>query len=223
MCKKKKQDYEDERRVKNQEPIKGKTPAQKDYIHSIKNHQYKVVITKGSAGSGKTFLSSALAIEKLTNGEIQKIIVTRPVKEAGESLGFLPGELEDKFAPYFYPILDIFEERAGESHVKNLIRNKKIETTPIAYMRGRNFKDCIVIVDEAQNCSKEQLYLILTRLGERCKLIINGDPVQKDIKNSGLEEISNRIKHLPFVKVINFTKDDIVRSGEVQEIVECFE
>lgn len=202
-------------------PVEAKTEQQKRYINAIKN--FDVTFGLGPAGTGKTYVAGALACEMLEKKMVEKIIITRPAVDAGESLGFLPGELEDKYAPYIAAFRDVLNERLGKSFVEYLMKIGRIEAVPFAYMRGMTFKNCIVILDEAQNATKEQMKLFLTRIGENCKVIIDGDESQTDIRTSGLTDAINRIRHIPAVKIVRFSKSDVVRSGLVQEIVESYE
>jgi len=213
------QDYIPQRNTK---PIEARTETQGHYILSIENKHLTFGV--GPAGTGKTWVCGALAAEALTEGLTERIVITRPVQEAGENLGFLPGEIEDKFAPYFQPFKDVLIERLGKGHVQALMKSGRIETAPFAYMRGRTFKNCWVILDEAQNTTPEQMKLFLTRIGENCKIIINGDYSQKDIRGkSGLEDAIQRVQHISGCEVIEFSQKDIVRSGLVQRIVEAYE
>ena len=203
-------------------PIEPLTESQRRYISAIKS--FELTFATGPAGTGKTWICGALAAQALDEGVIDKIIVTRPAVEAGESLGFLPGEIEDKFDPYLQPFRDVLNERLGKSFVEYLLKTGRIEAAPLAYMRGRTFKRSFVILDEAQNTTPNQMKLFLTRIGHDCKVVINGDTRQKDIHGpSGLEDAVKRISHIPSVKVVRFQKSDVVRSGLVQEIVEAYE
>lgn len=198
-----------------------KTEAQKKYISSISN--FRIVFGIGPAGTGKTFVSTMLACEALAKKNIDKIVLTRPAVEAGEKLGFLPGELDEKYAPYLAPVMEYMNDYFGKSHVENLIKLGKIEAIPLGFMRGRTFRNCMVLVDEAQNITKEQMKMLLTRIGEGCTMVIDGDPTQSDIHNSGLMDSVNRIGYIPSVKVVNFTKSDIVRDPLVAEILEAYD
>jgi phosphate starvation-inducible protein PhoH and related proteins len=203
-------------------PLKALNDAQSRYIKSI--HNNIITLSCGPAGAGKTYVCGSLAAEALANGKTDKIIVTRPVQEAGESLGFLPGELEDKFAPYFQPFKDVLEERLGKGQVQGLVKAGRIEASPLAYMRGRSFKNCWIILDEAQNCTVTQMKLFLTRIGENCTVVVNGDVSQRDVNGTcGLSDAMRRLANINGVNIINFTKADIVRSGMVQEVVEAYE
>ncbi|WP_251569557.1 PhoH family protein [Parasutterella muris] len=206
----------------NSTPIEGKTETQKRYISAIKS--FKLIFATGSAGTGKTWLATAMAAQALMNGRTDKVILTRPAVEAGESLGFLPGEINDKFEPYLQPFKQVLYDRLGKGRAECMMKNGKIQAIPLAYLRGITFQNCYVILDEAQNTTPTEMKMFLTRIGENCTVIVNGDTTQKDIRGeSGLIDAIERIGFLPSVKVINFTKADIVRSGLVQEIVEAYE
>ena len=202
-------------------PFEPKTERQRQYANAIKN--FGVVFGLGPAGTGKTYVAGSLACDMLERKLIDKIIITRPAVEAGEKLGALPGELEEKFAPYIGAFREVLNERLGKSFVDYLMKTGRIETVPFAYMRGHTFKNCIVILDEAQNATREQMKLFLTRIGENCKAVIDGDDSQSDIRNSGLTDAVARVQHIPAVKIIRFYKGDVVRSGFVQEVVEAYE
>lgn len=203
-------------------PIVPKSKNQEYYIEAIQNQ--KIIFGVGPAGTGKSYIATCMAADALRSGEIEKVIITRPAVEAGESLGFLPGELEEKYEPYIAPIRDILEKRLGKSTLEYMIKHGLIEAAPMAYLRGKTFDNCIVLLDEAQNCTPNQMKLFLTRIGENCTMIIDGDPSQKDINTvSGLEDAIRKIAWIPQVSVIEFTVSDIVRSGICQEIVESYE
>jgi phosphate starvation-inducible PhoH-like protein len=206
----------------NTEPLVAKNEAQKKYMAALKSHQ--LVFATGPAGTGKTFICGTMAADALRNQSIEKLIITRPAVEAGENLGFLPGEVDEKFEPYLRPFRDVLDERLGKSFVDYLIKAGRIEAAPFAYMRGRTFKNSIVILDEAQNTTPNQMKLFLTRVGENCRVVVNGDINQKDITGqSGLDDAVTRLSYIPSVKVVEFTRRDIVRSGLVQEIVTAYE
>ena len=203
-------------------PIRALNERQKLYIEAIKN--FMVTLSTGCAGTGKTWVCTALAAEMLDRGEIDKIVITRPAVEAGENLGFLPGELEEKFDPYLQPFRDVLNKRLGKSYVDYLIKSGQIEAAPLAYMRGRTFTDTFVILDEAQNTTLEQMKMFLTRIGQGCKVVVNGDTTQKDIRGvSGLQDAVDRISWIPSVKHIHFNREHVVRSGFVQEVIESYE
>jgi phosphate starvation-inducible protein PhoH and related proteins len=203
-------------------PLFGKTKNQELYLNAIYNSQ--LVFATGPAGVGKTYLATAAAAAELVSKSIDKIIITRPAVEAGENLGFLPGELEEKFDPYLQPFKDVLYRRLGRSFTDYLIQSGAIEATPLAYIRGRTFRNAIVILDEAQNTTPAQMKMFLTRIGEDCTTIVNGDPRQSDIKGpSGLVDAMNRLRKLSSVRIVEFDRNDIVRSGLVQQIVEAYE
>jgi phosphate starvation-inducible PhoH-like protein len=207
--------------IRNREPLKPKTDTQKKYISAIGSFQ--LVIATGPAGTGKTYICGAMAADELAEKRIDKIIITRPAVEAGENLGFLPGDKEEKFEPYLRPFRDVLDERLGKSFVDYLIKMGKIEAAPLAYMRGRTLKRAWVILDEAQNTTPEQMKMFLTRIGEDCKVIVNGDLGQRDIQGaSGLADAIERIGFIPAIKIVNFMRSDVVRSGLVQEIVDAY-
>lgn len=198
-----------------------KTENQKKYISAITN--FRVVYGIGPAGTGKTYASTMLACQALADRNIDKIVLTRPAVEAGERLGFLPGELDQKYAPYLAPVIEYMNDYFGKSHVENLIKLGKIEAIPLGFMRGRTFRNCMVLVDEAQNITKEQMKMLLTRIGEGCTMVIDGDPTQADIHNSGLMDSVKRISYIPSVKVVAFTKQDVVRDPLVAEILDAYD
>ena len=204
-------------------PLQPQNPAQRKYINAIRNHC--LTFGLGPAGTGKSYCAGALAADYLQSGQIERIIITRPAVEAGEKLGFLPGDLDDKFAAYIDAFRDILNERLGEGTVNYNLRHGRIVAAPLAYMRGKTFKDgTFVILDEAQNTSPEQMKMFLTRIGEECKVVINGDIKQSDIRGpNGLADAVNRMKSLNDVHIHQFERDDIVRSGLVREIIDRYE
>jgi|694.fasta_scaffold00131_36 phosphate starvation-inducible PhoH-like protein len=194
------------------------TNTQHRYLNSIKHNILTFGV--GVAGTGKSYVALSYAAEQLKAKRISKIIITRPIVEAGEKLGHLPGELEEKIAPYFDPIISILNKRLGQSFTEYLIKRKIIEAKPLAYLRGSTFEDAIVILDEAQNTTPAQMKMFLTRIGENCKVIIDGDVVQSDIKGeSGLADALTRLKSVNNVGWVNFTIDDVVRSGICKDIL----
>jgi phosphate starvation-inducible PhoH-like protein len=203
-------------------PIVPKNRNQEEYIHAIRTAQITFGI--GPAGTGKTFLATAVAAEELLDKSVTKLILTRPAVEAGEDMGFLPGEIAEKFGPYLTPYKEILIKRLNKGFMEYAIRHDKIEASPVGYMRGRTFEDTIVLVDEAQNLTAEQLKMLMTRIGSNCRMIINGDPAQSDIgSKSGLMDAVRRVKWIPQVAVVTFTVEDIVRSGIVSDIVQSYE
>lgn len=178
----------------------------------------------GPAGTGKTWWAAARAAEALREDQIERIIVTRPAVEAGESLGFLPGELDEKYEPYFRPVRDALEEILGSGATEYMLKAGRIEARPLGLIRGATFKNAWVLLDEAQNTTPTQMKLFLTRIGENAKMIINGDLTQKDIPGpSGLADALDRLRGLEGVRVIRFGREDIVRSGMCQLIASRYE
>jgi phosphate starvation-inducible PhoH-like protein len=208
-----------ERRVL--EPIQALTKAQGAYITAILENVITFGI--GPAGTGKSYVVAGLAADMLREKKIDRILLTRPGVEAGEKFGFIPGELEEKYAPYIEPFRDIFNERLGRSQVDYLIKHKRICAMPLAFMRGRTFKNCWAILDEAQNTTPSQMKLFLTRIGDNCKVIIDGDIEQKDITTqSGLSDAVNKLKNTRKVGIVEFTVEDVVRSGIVKDILRAY-
>lgn len=202
--------------------LKPMTYAQQDYIDAIRESD--VVFALGSAGTGKTYVATHYAAEQLYYKKVDKIIITRPAVEAcGESMGFLPGTLEEKFLPYLLPYMETFNELLGKSFTEYCLKTGAIEAVPLAFMRGRSFKDCIVLGDELENATPMQLKLLLTRIGTNCKMLLNGDLDQQDIQGlSGLADAIGRTRHVEEVEVIQFTDDDIVRSGLCKKLLKAY-
>lgn len=196
-------------------PIKPYNEQQRVYIKAINSKS--IIFATGSAGTGKTFLSTALAAEALINKDIERIIVTRPVLSAEEDLGFLPGDMHDKFAPYFRPVYDVLRKRLGAGFLQYCLKPEigKVEIAPFAYMRGRTFENAIVILDEAQNVTVGQMKMFLTRIGENTTVIVNGDIDQIDLPvdvQSGLCDALERFTCTSDVEVVKFKDSDCVRS-----------
>ncbi len=204
-------------------PFVPKNSAQKKYIHAIRNHCLTFGI--GPAGTGKSYCAGGVAAEAMQNGQIERIILTRPAVEAGENLGFLPGDVDEKFAAYIDAFLDILNMRLGAGTVKYLMRHGRIVAAPLAYMRGRTFgEDTFVILDEAQNTTPAQMKMFLTRIGENSKVVINGDIKQSDICGAnGLADAITRLDGLRSVAIHEFVREDIVRSGLVREVIDRYE
>ena len=196
-----------------------RTERQKELIKKSENHP--IVFATGPAGVGKTLCFVALALRKLMNKEIDKIIITRPVVEAGENLGFLPGTFEEKLAPYLVPILESIRKFIPETLLENYIETKKIQIVPLAYTRGITYENAIVIVDEGQNCTYTQLKMILTRLGRDSRLFIDGDMSQIDLKpgQSGLETVMKKLDHISDIAYVEFQESDCQRHGVVSKII----
>lgn len=204
------------------EPLEPKNEKQKKYINCVKSNT--LVYATGCAGTGKTYIAGCLACQALENHQVECIIITRPAVEAGESLGFLPGELDEKFDPYLQPFRSVLEERMGKGKVEYLIKQGVIQAIPLGYLRGRTFKNAFVILDEAQNTSVTQMKMFLTRIGYGCKVIVNGDGSQTDIKGvSGLEDAVCRTSWIPGVCHVHFDRDDVVRSGIVSDIIQSYD
>lgn len=204
-------------------PIRAKTFGQRQYIQSIKKND--ITFGVGPAGTGKTYLAVVMAVAAMKKGEVKKIILTRPAVEAGESLGFLPGDLKEKVDPYLRPIYDALYNVFGLEHTTRLMDRNVIEIAPLAYMRGRTLEDAFVILDEAQNTTKAQMKMFLTRLGFGSKMIVNGDVTQIDLPRgamSGLvhaEKVLNQVKGIHFVQ---FDSNDVVRHPVVANIINAY-
>ncbi|MDX9786580.1 MAG: PhoH family protein [Desulfobacterales bacterium] len=204
--------------------ITPKSLAQKNYIDAIRSHD--IVFGIGPAGTGKTYLAMAMAVAALSKGAVNRIILTRPAVEAGESLGFLPGGLADKVDPYLRPLYDALHDMMRFEKVSNLMQQGVIEVAPIAFMRGRTLNDSFIILDEAQNTTAEQMKMFLTRIGFRSKAVITGDITQIDLptgKPSGLVETKNILQGIQGIQFIFFSKKDVVRHKLVQEIIRAYE
>lgn len=207
---------------KKASPLQAKTHSQGQYITAIKSH--KLTFGIGPAGTGKSYCAGAMAAEELESRRIEKIIISRPAVEAGENMGFLPGDLHEKFDPYFDAFRDCLNERLGKGVVECGMKNDRIVVSPLAYLRGKTFSDAFVVLDEAQNCTAQQLKMFLTRIGENCRVVVNGDLRQSDIGGkSGLKDAIDRLGHLNSVYVHEFEHNDIVRSGLVKDIIQCYE
>lgn len=204
--------------------IKCKTLGQKDYINSIRKND--IVFGIGPAGTGKTYLAMAMAIKAFKNREVNKIILTRPAVEAGEKLGFLPGDLQEKVDPYLRPLYDALHEIMGIELFQKNMEKGLIEVAPLAYMRGRTLNDSYIILDEAQNTTPEQMKMFLTRLGFGSKVIVTGDVTQIDLpkgKSSGLRTVMEILDGIQGIDFIYFTEKDVVRHKLVQDIVKAYE
>lgn len=205
-------------------PVRVKNMGQKRYVEAIK--KYDVVFGIGPAGTGKTFLAVVMAISAFKKGEVSRIILTRPAVEAGESLGFLPGDLKEKVDPYLRPIYDSLFAILGVETTNRLMDRGLIEVAPLAYMRGRTLDDAFVILDEAQNTTQAQMKMFLTRLGFNSKMVVNGDQTQIDLPGkakSGLLQAKHILANIEQVKFIDFTFNDVVRHPVVAKIVKAYD
>jgi phosphate starvation-inducible PhoH-like protein len=201
-----------------------KSPAQKEYIDAMRRHD--IVFGIGPAGTGKTYLAMAMAVAALTKGELRRIILTRPAVEAGEALGFLPGDLAEKVDPYLRPLYDALHDMMRFEKVSALMEKGVIEVAPIAFMRGRTLNDSFIILDEAQNTTSEQMKMFLTRIGFNSKAVITGDITQIDLppeRTSGLIESKSILQGIEGIRFVFFSKQDVVRHKLVQEIIRAYE
>ena len=205
-------------------PIRVKTLGQKLYVDSVKQHD--VTFGIGPAGTGKTFLAVTLAVTALKRGQVKRIILTRPAVEAGESLGFLPGDLKEKVDPYLRPVYDALYQILGKDQTTRLMEREIIEIAPLAYMRGRTLDDAFVILDEAQNTTIMQMKMFLTRLGFHSKMIVNGDISQIDLSRnvkSGLIDAQEKLKNIHQIDFVHFSAKDVVRHPVVAQIIRAYE
>lgn len=205
-------------------PISPKNQAQKEYIDAMRS--FDIVFGIGPAGTGKTYLAMAMAVSALSKGLVSRIILTRPAVEAGEALGFLPGDLAEKVDPYLRPLYDALHDMMRFEKVSNLMQKGVIEVAPIAFMRGRTLNDSFIILDEAQNTTTEQMKMFLTRIGFNSKAVITGDITQIDLpaeRPSGLVETKNILQNIEGIKFNFFSKKDVVRHRLVQDIIKAYE
>ena len=208
----------------NGKPITARTENQQLLVKAFENND--LVFATGPAGSGKTFVAIALAVKALKNKEVRKIILSRPAVEAGEKLGFLPGEMKDKLDPYLQPLYDAVQDMIPAAKLKEYMENNVIQIAPLAFMRGRTLNDAVIILDEAQNTTTHQIKMFLTRLGMNAKMIVTGDVTQIDLPpstTSGLIQAMQILKGVNGIGKIEFTKKDIVRHKLVQRIVEAYD
>ena len=201
-----------------------RSKKQKEYVRSLKNSQ--VVMSLGPAGTGKTYLAVAVALSMLLEKKVERIILSRPAVEAGEKLGFLPGDMKDKIDPYLRPLYDSLYDLVDYDKIQRKIESGTIEIAPLAFMRGRTLKNSFAILDEAQNATETQIKMFLTRIGQNSKIVVNGDPSQIDLPNksqSGLQKSQNILKNIKEISVINFDHHDVMRHPLVTKIVEAYQ
>ena len=201
-----------------------RSKKQKEYVKSLKNNQ--IIMSLGPAGTGKTYLAVAVALSMLLEKKVERIILSRPAVEAGERLGFLPGDMKDKIDPYLRPLYDSLYDLLDYDKIQRKIESGAIEIAPLAFMRGRTLKNSFAILDEAQNGTRTQIKMFLTRIGENSKLVVNGDPSQIDLPNknqSGLTEAQNVLKGIKEIAVIKFDHQDVIKHPLVTKIVEAYQ
>ncbi len=201
-----------------------RSSKQSDYIKALKEND--IVMSLGPAGTGKSFLAVSVAITLLMEKKIERVILSRPAVEAGEKLGFLPGDMKEKVDPYLRPLYDALYELFGADKIDKKIETGEIEIAPLAFMRGRTLKNCFAILDEAQNATETQIKMFLTRIGENSKLVVNGDPSQVDLinkKDSGLIKSKKILQDLEEIKIIEFNHNDVVRHPLVSKIIKAYQ
>ena len=200
-----------------------RSKKQKEYVKALKNNQ--IIMSLGPAGTGKTYLAVAVALSMLLEKKVERIILSRPAVEAGERLGFLPGDMKEKIDPYLRPLYDSLHDMFDYDKIQRKMEIGEIEIAPLAFMRGRTLKNCFAILDEAQNATETQIKMFLTRIGENSKLVVNGDPSQIDLPNknqSGLVQSKNILKGINEISIINFDHNDVIRHPLVTKIVEAY-
>ena len=205
-------------------PVRCKTLGQYDYVKAIRDHELTFAV--GPAGTGKTYLAMALAVAALRNKEVERIVLTRPAVEAGEKLGFLPGDLSQKVDPYLRPLFDALYEMMGAESYQRLQERGALEVAPLAYMRGRTLSDSFIILDEAQNTTPEQMKMFLTRFGAGSRVVVTGDATQTDLpygKQSGLLQALEVLKEIPEIAIVRLSQSDVVRHDLVQTVVKAYE
>lgn len=200
--------------------IKPRSDGQRGLMEAIQSHNLTLAI--GPAGTGKTYLAISAAVEALEKGKVEKIILSRPAMEAGESLGYLPGDMLEKMAPYLRPLYDALGDRLGGKKVRQYIDEGTIEIAPVGFMRGRTLNNAFIVIDEAQNCTYGQLKMLLSRLGWNSTIVVTGDPDQSDLLAgiSGLSDVANKLEPMPNIAVVRLAQADIVRHPLVAEMLE---
>src|SRR3990167_997596 len=193
---------------------------QGQYMDAIQRNS--ITFGVGSAGTGKTYIAANYAAGELFHRRAKKIILTRPNVEMGRGLGFIPGSIEEKYAPYLEPFADVFIKFLGKGFYEYCLRTKVIDPKPLGYLRGKSFEDAIVLCDEMQNCSVLEIKTLLSRIGKNCKMIISGDPDQADIRDSGLIDATKRLGNIPGIEVVTFLDSDIVRSKLCKQIIMAY-
>ena len=205
-------------------PIVARTAGQRSYVDAIQKHD--VVFGIGPAGTGKTYLAVAMAVAALKKEQVARIVLTRPAVEAGEALGFLPGDLREKITPYLRPLYDALHDMLDPEEIERSVARQTIEVAPLAYMRGRTLSNAFVILDEAQNTTTEQMFMLLTRLGTNSKCVVTGDVTQIDLpvnKRSGVLEALQALKNVPGIATVYFTERDVVRHELVRAIINAYQ
>jgi phosphate starvation-inducible protein PhoH and related proteins len=205
-------------------PIVARSAGQRNYVEAIQKHD--VVFGIGPAGTGKTYLAVAMAVAALKKEQVARIVLTRPAVEAGEALGFLPGDLQEKITPYLRPLYDALRDMLEPEEIERLVSRQTIEIAPLAYMRGRTLSNAFVILDEAQNTTTEQMFMLLTRIGPKSKCVVTGDVTQIDLppnKRSGLVEALQALKDTPGIAVVYFNERDVVRHELVRAIINAYQ
>ena len=212
---------ESNRGQKYRKNVRAQNESQQAMLDAI--GEKPLVFAIGSAGTGKTYIAVAKAVEALEAGDARRIILSRPAVEAGESLGFLPGDLEDKLSPYLRPLYDALCDRLSSKRLKALMAEGVIEIAPIAYMRGRTLNNAYIVIDEAQNCTYGQLKMLLTRLGWNSSMVVTGDPEQSDLLPgmSGLMDAAEKLENLDKVSLVRFSRDDVVRHPLVADMIDA--
>jgi len=204
-------------------PVRAKSDSQQEYLDAMRD--YDMIFATGPAGTGKTYLAVAAGVHLLKAGRVKKAILVRPAVEAGEKLGFLPGDMEAKVNPYLRPLFDALHDMMDFATIKRFMLHDVVEVAPLAFMRGRTLNDAIIILDEAQNTTRGQMQMFLTRMGQRSKVIVTGDTTQIDLpdpRESGLIDAARRLRNLPGIAFVTLTQKDIVRHDLVQRIVEAY-